>query len=555
MSVMIFTRPLAAVASLSAVIALSSLTAHAELIPHLAGLVNVGRLVEQKLDGLNAIWNPKVDEILDNVGKKVGGVVDGIMGEDKKADEWVNVFTHPAFPEYTFRYKEPALCDPNIAGYLDVSSDKHFFFWFFESRNKPATDPLILWLNGGPGCSSLTGLFMELGWVSVPCMVSDDGSDTTVNPYSWNANASVVFLDQPLNVGYSYGSGSATNTVAAAKDSSPNTRSSSLISLVNLVCIIPLDATIRSHDHTIKRLFTPSNFSLDFTDAGHYIPAIAEQIHGANKGHFTSLTLREHASTLKPVNLASLLIGNGLTDPYVQYKYYAEMGCNSTYGAVLDERTCSTMRDAYPACARLIQNCYDSQNVFSCLPAASKCNKDHIQPYQQTGKNLYDVRKECKGGNLCYEILGAIQTYLNREDVKNELGVKVTKYESCNMEINFRFQLAGDWMRPYHRSLNPVLEDGIRVLIYAGDADFICNWYGNKAWTLELPWKGQKEFQAAADRDWVSDITGEVAGEVRSTADGQFTFLRVFGAGHMVPYDQPANSLDFLNKWINKQKF
>lgn len=68
----------------------------------------------------------------------------------------------------------------------------------------------------------------------------------------------------------------------------------------------------------------------------------------------------------------------------------------------------------------------------------------------------------------------------------------------------------------------------------AGDADFICNWYGNKAWTLELPWSGQDEFNAADDLDWVSDITGEVAGEVRSTPDGQFVFLRVFGAGHMV---------------------
>jgi cathepsin A (carboxypeptidase C) len=50
-----------------------------------------------------------------------------------------------------------------ISGYLDIDEDKHFFFWFFESRSKPKEDPLVLWLNGGPGGSSMLGLLMELG--------------------------------------------------------------------------------------------------------------------------------------------------------------------------------------------------------------------------------------------------------------------------------------------------------------------------------------------------------------------------------------------------------
>jgi cathepsin A (carboxypeptidase C) len=50
-----------------------------------------------------------------------------------------------------------------------------------------------------------------------PCTVNQAGDDTTFNPYSWNSNSSVIFLDQPLNVGYSYGNGGATNTVEAAK--------------------------------------------------------------------------------------------------------------------------------------------------------------------------------------------------------------------------------------------------------------------------------------------------------------------------------------------------
>ncbi|CAO3671085.1 unnamed protein product [Rhizopus stolonifer] len=437
-------------------------------------------------------------------------------------------FTHPAFSNYALRFKQPSLCDPNVkqvSGYLDVDDDKHFFFWFFESRDKPKQDPLVLWLNGGPGCSSLTGLFMELG----PCTVNMEGTDTVLNKYSWNEKANVIFLDQPLNVGYSHGKGGATNTNAAAKDV-----------------------------YAFLQLFFkqfPQYADLDFhvsgeSYAGHYIPAIGGAINRNNKGNFNSLELFQSKETLSQINLKSLLIGNGLTDPLIQYEYYSKMACENSYGPVLSKTACRAMEAQYPACKRLIENCYESQNVFSCLPAAMKCNKDQIQPYQQTGMNPYDVREKCKGGSLCYEILESVQKYLNIPEVKDAIGAETDKYESCNMQINFRFQMAGDWMRPYVREVPELLEDDIRILIYAGDADFICNWMGNKAWTLELPWSGHEEFSSANDTEWYSEKLGKQAGELRKTEDGRFAFLRVFGAGHMVPYDQPESGLDMLQQWV-----
>mmetsp|Transcript_17565 Transcript_17565/g.38420 ORF Transcript_17565/g.38420 Transcript_17565/m.38420 type:complete len:232 (-) Transcript_17565:878-1573(-) len=97
------------------------------------------------------------------------------------------------------------LCDPQveqIAGYFRLAEqNKHYFFWFFESRNDPKNDPVLLWMTGGPGCSSGVALFMENG----PCKVNEDGTDTKLNPYSWNRNASIIFIDQPAGTGFSYG--------------------------------------------------------------------------------------------------------------------------------------------------------------------------------------------------------------------------------------------------------------------------------------------------------------------------------------------------------------
>ena len=87
--------------------------------------------------------------------------------------------THSDFPSYAIRLTEPKLCDPTVkqySGYLDIDKDTHLFFWFFEARaTSPA--PLALWLNGGPGCSSSTGLLFELG----PCSIANEGQNTTVS--------------------------------------------------------------------------------------------------------------------------------------------------------------------------------------------------------------------------------------------------------------------------------------------------------------------------------------------------------------------------------------
>lgn len=102
------------------------------------------------------------------------------------------------------------LCDPvkQYSGYFKLypgkpGLSKNYFYWFFESRTSPSTDPVTLWMTGGPGCSSEVALFGENG----PCSVNEGGNGTVHNPFSWNRRSNLLYIDQPTGTGFSYGLG------------------------------------------------------------------------------------------------------------------------------------------------------------------------------------------------------------------------------------------------------------------------------------------------------------------------------------------------------------
>jgi cathepsin A (carboxypeptidase C) len=357
---------------------------------------------------------------------------------------------------------------------------------------------------------------MELGPASVNSKIK-----LVHNDYSWNSNASVIFLDQPVNVGYSYSGSSVSDTVAAGKD---------VYALLSLF--------FKQFPEYAKQDFHIAGESY----AGHYIPVFASEI-------------LSHKN--RNINLKSVLIGNGLTDGLTQYEYYRPMACgDGGYPAVLDEASCQSMDNALPRCLSMIKACYDSESSWVCVPASIYCNNALLAPYQQTGQNVYDVRGKCEDtSNLCYKGMGYVSEYLNKESVREALGAEVDGYDSCNFDINRNFLFHGDWMKPYHR-LVPGLIEQIPVLIYAGDADFICNWLGNKAWSEALEWPGQKQFASKELEDLVieqNEHVGKKIGQVKS--HGNFTFMRLYGGGHMVPMDQPESSLEFFNRWLGGEWF
>lgn len=467
----------------------------------------------------------------------------------KKAGEWVSkgvrkfkeivdsegesfeLITHQEFPGYQIRLKEPQLCDTTVksySGYLDIDEETHLFFWFFESRSNPSNDPITLWLNGGPGCSSSTGLLFELG----PCKIANEGQNVTFNKNSWNEVSNIIFLDQPVQVGYSYGGKSINSSPNSAKD---------------------VYAFLQLFYEKFEKFAENSFHVFGESYAGTYIPNIGSFINTANKA------LPTPSSRIIP--LVSLGIGNGLTDTYIQFASIPEHSCGASKFAIFDEATCDSIRSKIPQCQRLTKYCYNAPNRFTCVPATLSCWQV-AGPIQNSGKNPYDVRKSCDrdgdDGPLCYKEMGWIETYLNQPKIKSALGAsKDRTFESCNMDINRAFTFNGDVSHNTAALIPQLLEDGIKLLIYAGEADFMCNYIGNLEWTLALEWTGKADYNLAAPLDFISGKEGKSAGKTRSTGagSGTLTYLQVYDAGHMVPFDQPEVSLDFYTRWINDVAF
>jgi len=406
-----------------------------------------------------------------------------------------------------------ALCDTvqQYSGYYNLTTgkDKHYFYWFFESRNDPATDPVVLWMTGGPGCSSEVALFGENG----PCTVNADGSATATNPYSWNSNASLLYIDQPAGTGFSYGLGLDHDEKGVATD------------MYDF-----LQQFFQHHDKYQKNPF----FAVGESYAGHYIPAVTHKIWENNK---------QLPSGAIKINHQGTAVGNGLTDPLIQYAYYKDMIVSTNHHKpAVGKVVHAAMTAATPVCLAAIKACDAVQ--ASCIAAIESCNAGLLIPYTLTGMNPYDMRVKCAKPPLCYDFSN-VGTYLDRPEVRAALGVGNRKWSDCNRAVAMAFELDGDWMQSYQQMIPDQLEDGVRVLIYAGDQDYICNWLGNQAWTQALPWSHQADFNTTAPANWTIPGSSAAAGTIQ--ASNGFTFLRVFDAGHMVPRDQPEAALAMLN--------
>ncbi|KAG5914799.1 hypothetical protein E4U42_000296 [Claviceps africana] len=387
------------------------------------------------------------------------------------------------------------------SGYLDNDdTDKHLFYWFFESRSNPSKDPVVLWLNGGPGCSSFIGLFQELG----PATLPNEDLKPVSNPYSWNSKANIIFIDQPVNTGYSYSGNRTKTSHAAAED---------------------IYALLTLFFHEFPEYSKQDFFVTGESYAGHFIPALGREI-------------LSHADS--NINLKGLAIGNGLTDPMTQYASMRPMVCGEGgYPAVMSKSDCERMKMGEPGCKNAIKMCYDGNEKELCFRATSSCYTDVMGVYKG---NVYDILHANGTGQTTYAT-----AFLESRNTKEVLGVEVDrKYQECNTRVYDDFNFSGDWMSPAQKPIPDILAH-VPVLIYAGDIDFICNWLGNRAWVNALEWPGKSAFNSAKVKE-LRLKSGRQYGNVRA-AQG-LAFMQIFKAGHTVPQYEGEGSLDFVNRWM-----
>lgn len=129
--------------------------------------------------------------------------------------------------------------------------------------------------------------------------------------------------------------------------------------------------------------------------------------------------------------------------------------------------------------------------------------------------------------------------YLNLASVQAALGVNLN-YTESNADVSYAFQKTGDFVYPnFLTDFETILNNSVSVVLYYGDADYICNWYGGQAVSLAVNYTHSTEFRSAGYEPFV--LNGAEYGEVRQS--GNFSFLRIYEAGHEVPFYQPEASL------------
>ncbi|KAK6737423.1 hypothetical protein RB195_019866 [Necator americanus] len=423
----------------------------------------------------------------------------------------------------------------SYSGYLQASSTDNFHYWLTESQKDPPNDPLILWLNGGPGCSSLAGLIEELG----PFKVSDYGTNVFINDYSWNLFANVLFMESPSGVGFSF------NTNGNVTTNDDDVAEHNYRAFVNF-----LDKFPEYRGRT--------TYIMGESYAGVYLPTLA---------------IKMLKDPINFSNFKGMAIGNGALDFLHNYDtmvplfYYHGLIRNELY-LNFSSTCCSNNIEscdviaAYndPKCSSLVleilsaANDVDPYNIYNtCYTTSTSGKRAQIERFMRKKSGLPSEEPPNKTSNipLCDQI-GNTADYLNRADVRKALHIPtfLPKWTECSDAVENSYQVVYNDMKS---QIEQISDSGVKILIYNGDVDTVCSHVMNRQFLAKLN-------RTIIGKERVNDpwhYIGEnptVAG-FQLKYQGGIDFLTVRGSGHFVPEDKPREAIQMIYNFVKSRDY
>ncbi|KAH9905658.1 alpha/beta-hydrolase [Xylariomycetidae sp. FL2044] len=406
-------------------------------------------------------------------------------------------------------------------GWIDVSEAKRLFFWFFESRGNPSTDPVVVWLQGGPAGSSLFGLFQEMG----PCLTNEHHNDTVFNRHSWTNFANMLFID---NVG------GPDNIPEASED------------FQRFLSLFFTDVFPDFDHHPLH--IAGESFG------GTYVPAFTESISKRQAAGVPTVSKRIESITL--VDAALDLITSGSLGAYDHMCRFDENG-NNVLKLGLNHTTCREIEEVVPECESLNRRCVESYDRHICEAAFRFCN-NHVESVIAAAvppqRDMYDDRATC---DATLPLCGKLQweEYLNLARVQAALGVDHWNYSAVNFEQFDRWNASKEIYLPTTRELQYILDEtSTRVLVVNGNNDILINTEGQKRVYDQQPWSHQAKYRLEKFADWgfpqeQASRRWKKGGEYKSV--DRLSFVSVDEAGHTSPGDQREAVAFVMKCWLH----
>ncbi|XP_054158424.1 lysosomal protective protein-like [Oppia nitens] len=427
------------------------------------------------------------------------------------------------------------------SGYLNIPDGKHLFYWFVESQTNPESAPVVLWLQGGPGGSSLFGLLVENG----PFRVDADGKSLHLNPYSWNSVANMLYIEAPVDAGFSY------------KDDKKYLNNDTTVATDNRLALVEF---FKKYPNLQKNPFYITGESY----GGVYVPMLAKEIF----------------QTKTDINLKGISICNG------RLSGWDFLGNQSVYDMLVGSGQLSieSYERKIEACCQCAADGHTVRECdFSKPVNATKCNQAQLE--LGSVPNAYNIYDDCGGLDDDYlsamfdryyrsrfEALGIVTMqaqpaqqhianklncpkngytdYLNTPAVQQAIHAHrpdKSRWTACCGEYNI---LQG--LTPQHDNIRDLIDKyGLkRVTVYNGNFDLICDFIEDQRFVEALGYQRQGLYS-----HWTVDgkPDGVIGGYIERYEKG-LQFVLVRGAGHMVPKDKPEAAFQVFKDLLGIEK-